>query len=170
NLENKLEIITVALMSSFSTVSVLAIVAYLLRTWISTRLRWSVKHEYDKKMLEVESQKELRLKGEVVAELLAEWIRKNGNLDYHQLNKLTFQAFLWLPKGLAEDLSNSLSHKPGSKDVREILIDIRTHLHGHNDGLKSKDVIVFNEPDLMGGRLNTSTVTSEAQAKPKPFN
>ena len=164
-----MEIITVALITWFSTVSVLAIVAYLLRTWISTRLRWSVKHEYDKKMLEVESQKEIRLKGEVVAELLAEWIRKNRNLDYHQLNKLTFQAFLWLPKELAEDLSNSLSHKPGAKDVREILIDIRTHLNGQNDGLKSKDVIVFNEPDLMGGCLNTSTVTSEAQAKPKPF-
>ncbi|EPY1013154.1 hypothetical protein ACW9OX_004246 [Vibrio vulnificus] len=78
-----MENIVVALMSSISTVSVIAIVGYLLRTWIATRLRWSVKHEYDMKMLEVENQKEIRLKGEVVAELLAEWIRKNGNLDYH---------------------------------------------------------------------------------------
>ncbi|MGR2893543.1 hypothetical protein ABMX90_22325 [Vibrio vulnificus] len=164
-----MENIVIALMSSLSTVTVIAIVAYLLRTWIATRLRWSVKHEYDKKMLEVESQKEIRLKGEVVAELLAQWIRKNGNLDYHQLNKLTFQAFLWLPRELAEDLSNSLSHKPGAKDVRQILIDIREHLHGKSDGLKSKDVIVFNEPEVLGSLLNTSAVTSEAQAKPKPF-
>lgn len=70
---------------------------------------------------------------------------------------------------MAEDLSNSLSHKQGAKNVREIIIDIRTHLNGQNYGLKSKDVIVFSEPDLMGGRLNTSAVTSEARVKPKPF-
>ncbi|OCH43732.1 hypothetical protein A6E02_11555 [Aliivibrio fischeri] len=155
-------------MSSFSTVSLIACIVFLFRTWISTRLRWSVKHEYDKKMLEVESQKEIRLKGDVVAELLAEWIRKNGNLNYHQLNKLTFQAFLWLPKELAEDLSNCLAHKPGSKDVRKILIDIRSHLHGFNDGLQAKDVIIFDEPEVMGNGLKTSMVFSEAQVKPKP--
>lgn len=156
-----MENIVVALMSSISTVSVIAIVGYLLRTWIATRLRWSVKHEYDMKMLEVENQKEIRLKGEVVAELLAEWIRKNGNLDYHQLNKLTFQAFLWLPKELAEDLSNCLARKQGAKDVRKILIDIRTHLHGSSDGLQAKDVIVFDEPEMLRNGIKTSLVFSE---------
>lgn len=157
-----MENIIIALMSSSATVAVIAIVAYLLRTWIATKLRWAVKHEYDKKMLEVESQREIRLKGEIVAELLAQWIRTNGNLDYHQLNKLTFQAFLWLPKELAEDLSNLLSHKPGAKDVRQILIDIREYLHGKSDGLEPKDVIVFNEREIEGSTLNTSAVTSEA--------
>ncbi len=84
-----MEIITAALVGSVSTLGSLAVVAYFLRKWLSTRLRWSVKHEYDKKMLEVKSQKEIRLKGEVVAELLAEWIKNTGKLDYHQLNKLT---------------------------------------------------------------------------------
>ncbi|MGS0498744.1 hypothetical protein ACU8V4_16735 [Pseudoalteromonas mariniglutinosa] len=163
-----MENVAVALLSSLSTVSITVAVAFLLRSWIATRLRWSVKHEYDKKILEVESQKEMRLKGEVVADLLAEWLKKNGKLDYHQLNKLTFQAFLWLPKELAEDLSNCLSHKPGAKDVRNILIDIRKHLHGRDDGLKSKEVIVFHEPDIMG-TPNYSGVTSEAQVKPNPI-
>ena len=163
-----MENILLALMSSLSTISALGIVGYLCRIWIANRLRWSIKHEYDIKMLEVESQKEIRLKGEVVADLLAEWIRKNGKLDYHQLNKLTFQAFLWLPKELAEDLSNCLSHKPGAKDVRNILIDIRTHLHGKNDGLQSKDVIVFDEPSIMGGPFQDSSVYSDAKVKPKP--
>jgi hypothetical protein len=158
----------IAILSSVSTVSAVAVLAFFFREWIATRLRWSVKHEYDKKMLEVESQKEMRIKGEVVAELLAEWIRKNGQIDYHQLNKLTFQAFLWLPKGLAEDLSNCLSNQTGAKDVRNILIDIRKHLHGSDDGLQSKDIIVFEEPTVMG-RGNFSAVTSDAQVKAKPF-
>ncbi|MGY6126090.1 hypothetical protein ACW9YV_11500 [Paraburkholderia strydomiana] len=119
------------------------------------------------KILEVESQKEIRLKGEIVAELLAAWIRKDANLDYHQLNKLSFQAFIWLPKELAEELSNSLAHKPGAMDIRSIITKIRTHLRGEDDGFKSADVIVFNERDIHQ-TINTSRVTSHAVAKPKP--
>jgi hypothetical protein len=43
-------------------------------------------------MLELESQKEIRLKCEIVSELLAEWIRKESKLDYNLLNKHSFQA------------------------------------------------------------------------------
>lgn len=155
------------LLGSVSTVTLLGIVAYLCRSWLIERLKASIKHEYDLKMLEVESQKEIRLKGEIVAELLAEWIRKGQKLDYHQLNKLSFQAFIWLPKDLAEELSNSLAHKPGSQDVRQLIKNIRTYLQDEDDGFKSKDVIIFNEPDIYSS-LNVSHVSSEAVAKPKP--
>jgi hypothetical protein len=120
-------------------------------------------------MLEFESQKEIRLKGEIVSELLAEWIRKEGELDYNLLNKLSFQAYIWLPKELAEDLSNSLTHKKGAKDVRLLLKEIRTYLQGNDDGLESKHVIVFDKPDLYGRTIPTSHVTSNAKAKPKPL-
>jgi len=119
----------IAVVTSISTVSGLGAIAYVLRSWLIERLKASIKHEYDLKMLEIERQKEIRLKGEVVAELLAQWIRKNGALDYHELNRLSFQAFIWLPKGLAEELSNSLAHKPGSQDVRELIKNVRTYLH-----------------------------------------
>ncbi|WP_339605556.1 hypothetical protein [Vibrio sp. B1-2] len=155
------------LLGSVSTVTLLAIVAYLCRSWLIERLKASIKHEYDLKMLEVESQKEIRLKGEIVAELLAEWIRKGQKLDYHQLNKLSFQAFIWLPKDLAEELSNSLAQKPGSQDVRQLIKNIRTYLQDEDDGFKSKDVIVFNEPDIHS-TFNVSQVSSQAVAKPKP--
>jgi uncharacterized protein with von Willebrand factor type A (vWA) domain len=155
------------LLGSVSTVAILGFVVYISRSWIIERLKASIKHEYDLKMLEVESQKEIRLKGEIVAELLAEWIRKGGKLDYHQLNKLSFQAFVWLPKELAEELSNSLAHRPGSQDVRTLIKNVRTYLQGEDDGFKAKDVIVFREPEIHSG-LNTSHVTSEAVAVTKP--
>lgn len=155
------------LLGSVSTVAILGFIVYVLRSWIIERLKASIKHEYDLKMLEVESQKEIRLKGEIVAELLAAWIKKGADLDYHQLNKLSFQAFLWLPKELAEELSNSLAHKPGAMDLRSIITNIRTHLRGEDDGFKSTDVIVFNEPEIHQ-TINTSRVTSYAIAKPKP--
>lgn len=156
-----------AIIGSISTVAILGVVGYLLRSWIIERLKASIKHEYDLKMLEVERQREIRLKGEIVAELLAQWIRKNGTLYYHELNRLSFQAFIWLPKDLAEKLSNSLSHKPGSQNLRDLIKEIRTYLQEEDDGFKARDVIVFNEPDIYR-TPNMSRVQSDAVTKPKP--
>lgn len=162
-----LEPFLIGLFSSISTVTILGFVAYILRSWLLERLKASIKHEYDLKKLEIERQKEIRLKGEVVSDLLAQWIRKNGKLDYHELNKLSFQAFLWLPKELAEELSTSLAHKSGAKDLRMLIKKLRTHLQGEDDGFKANDVIVFNEPEIHSS-INASMLTSEAIAKPKP--
>lgn len=158
----------ISVISSISTVGVFLLVGYIFRSWIIERLKASIKHEYDLRMLEIESQREVRLKGEIVAELLAEWIKKNGTLDYHQLNRQSFQAYLWLPKELAEDLSNALTNKQGAKDVRSLLKKIRTYLQGEDDGLASRHAIVFDEPDIRGPLISRSQVTSEARVKPKP--
>lgn len=164
---NGVAIFLLSLAGSVSTVVLLGIVAFLARTWIGERLKASIKHEYDIKRIEVEHQREIRIKGEVVAELLAQWIRANGKLDYYELNRMSFQAFLWLPPELATDLSNTLSHQSGSVDLRALIKRVRTHLQGHDDEFKSKDVIVFSEPTIHQ-RFKTSTVTSDASVKPKP--
>jgi len=133
--------------TGFTAALIMGVIFYIIRSWISERLRVSIKHDYNIKLLKIEEQQEMRLKGEIVAELLAEWIRKSGSLDYHQLNKLSFQAFVWLPKELAEELSKSLSLQPDSQDVRSLIKNIRTHLQGEDDGMESKHVIVFREPE-----------------------
>lgn len=158
-----------SILGSVSTIGIVSGIAYFCRKWLLERVKAAIKHEYDLKILEIESQKEIRLKGEIVSELLAEWIRNEGNLDYNLLNKLSFQAYIWLPKDLAEDLSNALAHKNGCKDVRLLLKDIRTYLQGEDDGLESKHVIVFDEPDIYGPSFSSSQVTSKARAKPKPI-
>jgi hypothetical protein len=156
-----------AFIGSIATVAILGVIGYLLRSWIIERLKASIKHEYDLKILEVERQREIRLKGEIVADLLAQWIRKNGTLDYHELNRLSFQAFIWLPKNLAEKLSNSLSHELGSQDLRDLIKEIRTYLQEEDDDFEAKDVIVFDELDIHG-TPNMSRVKSDAVTKPKP--
>ena len=62
-----------------------------------------------------------RLRAELVAELLAEWTSPNEDLK--KLRELTFKAFLWLPKDVAEKLSELLSHKQG--DIRTVLSQVR---------------------------------------------
>jgi hypothetical protein len=156
-----------AIFSSISTVAILGFVGYLLRSWIIERLKASIKHEYDLKMFEVERQREIRLKGEIVADLLAQWIRKKGKPDYHELNRLSFQAFIWLPKNLAEKLSNSLSNEPGSVELRDLIKEIRTYLQEDDDGFKARDIIVFHEQDIMG-TPNMSQAQGNAVLKPKP--
>lgn len=155
----------ISVISSISTAGVLGFIGYICRSWIIERLKVSIKHEYDVKMLEIENQREVRLKSEIVAELLAEWIKKNGTHDYKQLNRLSFQAYLWLPEKLAEDLSNLLSRNQGAKDIRVILKEIRTYLQGKDDELGSQHVIVFDEPDASGMSLLGYSVLSDAKVK-----
>lgn len=159
--------IVIALVSSITTTTLIGGMVFVMRSWLIERLSASIKHEYDLKLLEIERQREIRLKAEIVSELLAQWIRKNGTLDYCELNRLSFQAFIWLPKGLAEELSNSLTKTPGAQDVRSIIKNVREYLQGENDGLKARDIVVFDEPDVSSSH-SFSQVNSDAIAKPKP--
>ncbi|WP_310954663.1 hypothetical protein [Vibrio vulnificus] len=143
---SNMETFLASILGSVSTLTILGIVGFLCKNWLLERLKASIKHEYDLKLAEVEHQREMRLKGEVVAELLAQWLRAEKELDYYQLNKLAFQAFVWLPEDLAKDLSESLAHKVGSDDVRALVKKVRSHLQGSVDGFEQSKVIVFQDP------------------------
>ncbi|WP_136256471.1 hypothetical protein [Metallibacterium scheffleri] len=121
----------------------LGIIVFLTKTWIEKRIELSIQHEYDKKLSKFENDLEVRLRAELVADLMAEWIKDTKDLDYHRLNQLSFQAFLWLPPQLARDLSNTLAHKPGSDNLRSIIKKIRKHLLGERDDLEAHYVNVF---------------------------
>ncbi|MCU8466019.1 DUF3265 domain-containing protein, partial [Vibrio vulnificus] len=144
--EENMETIITSIISSISTVSLIGVAVYLGRSWLVERLKASIKFEYDLKVLEIANQKEIQLKAELVADLLAEWTRFEEELDYYELNRLSFQAFVWLPADLANDLSNTLAHKPGADEIREIVKKVRVHLQGKNDDLEFEKVIVFQDP------------------------
>jgi hypothetical protein len=128
---------------SISTTFLLGILAFLSKTWIEKRIEFSIQHEYDKKLFKLEADVEVRLRAELVGDLMAEWIKDHKNLDYHRLNQLSFQAFLWLPPQMARDLSSTLNHKLDSDDLRSIIIKVRKHLLGESDSLEANQVIVF---------------------------
>jgi hypothetical protein len=128
---------------AITTTFLLGVLAFLTKTWIERRIEFSIQHEYDKKLSKFENDLEVRLRAELVADLMAEWIKDTKSLDYHRLNQLSFQAFLWLPPQLAHDLSSTLSHKPGADDLRSIIQKVRKHLLGESDNLEAHQVIVF---------------------------
>jgi hypothetical protein len=130
---------------AITTTFLVGVLAFLSKTWIEKRIEFSIQHEYDKKLSKFENDLEVRLRAELVADLMAEWIKDSKDLDYHRLNQLSFQAFLWLPPQLARDLSNTLAHKPGSDDLRSIIQKVRKHLLGEGDNLEANQVIVFKD-------------------------
>ncbi|HEX2530527.1 MAG TPA: hypothetical protein VHK70_03565 [Burkholderiaceae bacterium] len=139
-----MEFVSFAL-GAVTTTFLLGALAFLSKTWVEKRIEFSIQHEYNKKLSKFESDIEIRLRAELVADLMAEWIKDASQLDYHRLNQLSFQAFLWLPPQLARDLSNTLAHRPGSDDLRSIIQKVRKHLLGESDDLEAIQVIVFKK-------------------------
>lgn len=111
--------------------------------WFKFKLQYSVKHEYDKNIEKYKNELESRKKAELIAELLSEWLSFPDTQT--KLNKLTFEAFLWLPDDIAKDLSNLLAHEEGGPEIREILLKIRKYLSNNNTDLKSKEIIIFTQ-------------------------
>ena len=138
---NMTDIINASVLSSIATTCVISFIIFLFRNWIIRKIQYSVKHSYDKCLIEVETQKEIRHKAELIAELLSEWINKNE--DKQKLNELAFKAFLWLPPDIAAELSSILSHKNDAPNVRDIINKVRKHLLSDNDTLEAWQVIVF---------------------------
>ena len=127
---------------SVSTALLLGLALFLSKAWIEARIVSSVKHEYDKKLGDYQRQNEIRTRAELISELMAEWI--SPDIDYKRLNQLSFQAFLWLPSELAQDLSNTLSHKPDAPNLRQIIANVRKHLLNVDDSFDPISVIVFS--------------------------
>jgi hypothetical protein len=116
-----------------------AIVAFLAKTWIEMRLKESIKHEYDQKLEQFKQELEAsyleKQKIELVSELIAEWMANPpGEIfskEYRtRLNRLSFQASLWLPTELAIELSKRLQNKPDAKTSWELILVARRLLTG----------------------------------------
>lgn len=88
-----------------------------------------------------EHDRQIRLKAALIAELFAEWTTQSK--DMKKLRQLTFDAFLWLPEPLANELSKILSHDDGAIGIRDYVIQVRKYLLGDDDGLTTDKIITF---------------------------
>jgi hypothetical protein len=75
--------------------------------------------------------------------VLSEWI--SPDIDYKLLNKLTWEATLWLPDSLAKDLNARLANASTAKSVKEILVAIKEHLHGSATQINSHEIVHFTK-------------------------
>lgn len=102
-------------------------VVFMGRKWIEARLKSSIEFEYKKQFEIFQRQLDRHQKVELVAELLAEFIKIPAGeplpRDHrHLLNKLSFQASLWLPSDLAIQLSKRLQNQPDARSPFELIL------------------------------------------------
>ena len=153
------------LSATVSTSVLLAALGLIFRKWIVTRIEHSIKHEYDIQLEKLKDDLAVRSRAALVGELLAEWLSHPDDRKY--MNRLTFEAFLWLPEDIAKDLTKLLSLQPNHPSVRDVIIKVRTHLLGNPDGLTAPEVIVFpkkedeNEQTLGGDSERRKDALSE---------
>lgn len=113
--------------SAIASTLAFSIVAFMARKWVEARLKSSIEFEYKKQFELFQRQLDRHQKIELVAELLAEFIKIPAGeplpRDHrHLLNKLSFQASLWLPSDLAIQLSKRLQNQPDAKSPFELIL------------------------------------------------
>lgn len=121
--------------SIFTSLLTIAALGYFGRAWLEARLKSSIEHEYKKQFELFQRELDQKQKVELVAELLAEYAKTpyGETVPREQrtlLNKLSFQASLWLPSELAIELGKRLQNKPDGKSPSELILIARRLLIG----------------------------------------
>lgn len=127
------------------------LLGYLLHQWFTVRLKESVAQQYKVELETLRStlasqleheraQNEIRTRASSVADLVSEWLSWPDQQKH--LNKLTLEAFLWMPDEILADLSDILAKEPNAKDIRHVILQARKHLIGETN-LPAQKVIIF---------------------------
>ena len=121
------EVILTAILSSGVTTGLVAVLA---KSWFEARVKASIEHEYKKQFELFQRQLNQQQKVELVAELLGELLATPyGEVVTREqrtkLNKLSFQASLWLPSELAIEISKRLQNQRDAKSPFELILIAR---------------------------------------------
>jgi len=134
-----------AVISAITTSSVLALaLAFILKKWIGARIEKSIEHAYNVRLEGIREDIAVKNRAALVADLLSEWLSRPK--DSTKLNRLTFEAYLWLPRNIADDLSRRLANQADAPDVRTLLGQVRKHLLGQGDTFDPQKINIFPAP------------------------
>ena len=77
----------------------------------------------------------------MVASVFAEWMDRPK--EQKDLNRLTWEATLWLPDDIAQEVNKRLRNAPDAKDLKEILVDIKGLIHGRKSKMNPMDIVHY---------------------------
>jgi len=133
--------------SVLASSAVASIVAPIVFMWLKARLEAGIKHEYDQKLEELKSQIKMREQAAGVASLLAMAAMDPKKTAANDFNRLAWELSIWLPAPLVRDLTRSICREHGAPDLKDILIAVRKHIRGSDDGLLAAQII-HRDPTL----------------------
>lgn len=118
--------------------ALIAIVLYVLKFIIDT----SVKNAIEQLKADLSFEQKKREQSALVAEAIAEWIAYPTEIeDVKKLQKLVWEATLWLPDELAKKFNDMLTHKEST--VKEVLVAVKSHIWQKPTSLKPDDIVHF---------------------------
>jgi hypothetical protein len=101
----------------------------------------AIKKEQDRQLEEYKFSIRTREQATKIAELFA---LRYSKPESAQLNKIVWELSLWLPEETVKDITLLLTKHKDSKDVKQILMDIRSLLLNKKDNnLNAEDIIHF---------------------------
>ncbi len=112
--------------------------------WLKSRLTYSIKHEYDRKLEEYKNEAARREKAALVAELMAEWTHPRESSK--RLNQILWELSLYLPSSIIRQLNTCIAKQPGQATVEDIIVIVRDHLLDKADPLSKADIHHFKDP------------------------
>ncbi len=125
---------TEAIISAVSaSVLVNAGILWLLKGWVSARLKASIDAEYEQQHELFVRNLDRKEKVEIISDLFAVWIKvppgePMSREHRTKLNQLSFKCSLWLPPALSKEVSKSLQGKEGRKTIFQLLLLARKEL------------------------------------------
>lgn len=125
--------------------ALMAALQFLTSLWLKARFESSIRHEYDKKLENFRFETRKREQSALVAAVLSEWI--SIDVSHKLLNKLVWEATLWLPDPLAKDLNARLANAPDAQSLQEILVAVKEHLQGAPSEIKPNEIVYYKHRD-----------------------
>ncbi len=92
----------------------------------------------------------------IIASLFAEWI--DNPKERKDLNRLAWEATLWLPDNLAKEVNKRLANEPEAKKTKEILVSIKELIQGHKSSLNPAEIVHFPKKEEPVTQINIKQV------------
>ncbi|HEY7636993.1 MAG TPA: hypothetical protein VH763_15695 [Gemmatimonadales bacterium] len=132
------------LLLGLSNAALIAITQIIATSWLKARFESSIRQVYDKRLEDFRLQFKQREQAAVIAELLAEW--SSGQYDPKKLNRLVWEASLWLPAETVTELTKVVRNSPDARPVKQLLVEVRSHIKGKRDGIGPSQIVHFGRP------------------------
>lgn len=133
------------LLLGLSIAALIALTQFLATSWLKGRFESSIRQVYDKRLEDFRLQFKQREQAAVIAELLAEWT--SGRYDPKRLNRLMWEASLWLPAETVAELNKLVLNSPDARPVKQLLVEVRRHIKGKQDGVRPSHIVHFGRSE-----------------------
>jgi hypothetical protein len=132
------------LLLGLSNAALIVITQVIATSWLKARFESSIRQVYDKRLEEFRLQFKQREQAAVIAEILAEW--SSGNYEPKRLNRLIWEASLWLPAETVAELTRLVRKTPDATAVKKLLVEVRGHIKGKQDAVGTSHIVHFGRP------------------------